>query len=144
MSSYQPEAGGAALASRGSRLAAVLLDGIIFSVPIFVFGVIGAVTETEALIAVGGVISLAILIAQLVLQGTRGQTLGKMALGIRIVDFNTGGHPGFARIVLLRVIVNGLIGGFIPPYVLVDALFIFREDQRCIHDHIAGTRVVQA
>lgn len=92
MSTYQPEAGGAALASRGSRLAAVLLDGIIF-IGAGVFGVIGAVTNTEPLIAVSVVLWLAILIAQMVLLGTRGQTIGKIALNIRVVDFNTGGHP---------------------------------------------------
>jgi uncharacterized RDD family membrane protein YckC len=30
---------------------------------------------------------------------------------------------------------------FILP--LLDALFIFREDRRCIHDLIAGTKVIQ-
>lgn len=29
------------------------------------------------------------------------------------------------------------------PYALVDICFIFREDRRCLHDLLAGTRVVQ-
>jgi uncharacterized RDD family membrane protein YckC len=49
--------------------------------------------------------------------------------------------------VLLRAILGGIIGAI--PYLggiygLVDALFIFRDDRRCVHDHIAGTRVVKA
>jgi uncharacterized RDD family membrane protein YckC len=43
---------------------------------------------------------------------------------------------------LLRSWLNTLIG-IIPFYGLVDVLFIFREDKRCIHDLIAGTHVVQ-
>ncbi|MEA2700447.1 MAG: hypothetical protein QOI66_4718, partial [Myxococcales bacterium] len=46
---------------------------------------------------------------------------------------------------LLRGVVNGIISA-IPYlgglYALVDALFIFRDDRRCIHDLIAGTRVI--
>jgi uncharacterized RDD family membrane protein YckC len=46
-------------------------------------------------------------------------------------------------------IVAGLIpilGPFLlrPAFHIVDWCMIFRDDQRCLHDLIAGTRVVQA
>jgi len=70
-----------------------------------------------------------------------GQTLGKQAMKIKIVmleDYRNGGvGPNF----LLRELVNGLIC-IIPFYGLVDILLIFADDRRCIHDHIAGTIVV--
>lgn len=44
--------------------------------------------------------------------------------------------------VLLRLMLNTLLA-FIPGYALVDILFIFRKDRRCIHDFIAGTHVVK-
>ena len=71
-----------------------------------------------------------------------GQTLGKKALRIRIVKMDTGENGGFVPNVLLRLIVNGLLG-IIPLYGLVDILFIFRGDRPCIHDMIAGTQVVE-
>jgi uncharacterized RDD family membrane protein YckC len=46
----------------------------------------------------------------------------------------------------LRIIVNGIPGALPcigPFYSLADILCIFREDRRCLHDHIAGTKVVQ-
>lgn len=46
---------------------------------------------------------------------------------------------------VLRSFVNGLIGA-IPCigsiYALVDIVFIFREDRRCLHDLLASTVVV--
>ena len=79
---------------------------------------------------------------------TRGQTIGKIIMKIRIVDAVTGEHPGWARLILLRTIVNSVIIGIlnILPgagvlYFIVDSLFIFRADHRTIHDLIAGTRV---
>ena len=57
--------------------------------------------------------------------------MGKKALGSRIVKMNTGENGGFVRNVLLRLIANGLIGNK-PFYGLVDILFIFRSDRRCI------------
>ena len=95
---------------------------------------------------------LVIFIVQMVLLATRGQTIGKIIMKIRIVDAQTGAHPGWARLILLRTLVNGLISGVLNAvpvvgpglggvYFLVDSLFIFRADHRTIHDLIAGTRV---
>jgi uncharacterized RDD family membrane protein YckC len=73
-----------------------------------------------------------------------GQTVGKRLLGIRICDFETDAVPPFWRL-LVRVAVPsfaaraGLIGSLFD---LVDILLIFGKNRRCIHDLIAGTRVV--
>jgi uncharacterized RDD family membrane protein YckC len=76
-----------------------------------------------------------------------GQTVGKRVVRIRIVDMASGDKPPFARLVLLRYLVIGVLG-YIPVVgglvTLVDVLFIFRQDRRCIHDLICGTRVVKA
>jgi hypothetical protein len=40
-------------------------------------------------------------------------------------------------------VVNAIINQFVPLYGIVDACFIFREDQRCLHDLIADTTVVE-
>ena len=85
----------------------------------------------------------AVFILQIVLLTKDGQTLGKKALGIRIVKVDTGLNGGFVPNVLLRFILNGLLV-FIPLYFFVDALFIFRGDRRCIHDLIASTHVIVA
>ncbi len=74
-----------------------------------------------------------------------GQTIGKRAMGIRIVDLNGAVLP-VQRLLGLRYLpwwaasIVPFVGGL---FVLIDALFIFRKDRRCIHDHIAGTKVVQ-
>lgn len=74
-----------------------------------------------------------------------GQTLGKKLLKMRITDLY-GRQVPVGRILLLRYLVGALFG-WIPLvgniFPLLDALFIFRGDQRCIHDLIAGTKVVE-
>jgi uncharacterized RDD family membrane protein YckC len=88
---------------------------------------------------------LAFVIVQIVLLSSRGQNLGKILMGIRIVKLD-GSNPGFTGAVVLRGFLPGLIGS-IPTvgqlFTLVDILLIFREDQRCIHDLMAGTIVVE-
>lgn len=90
---------------------------------------------------------LSFLLGQLWLLWRRGQTVGKILLGIRIVRVDTLEKGGFVTNVLLRTLLNNLIVS-IPIagllYGLADALFIFRDDQRCLHDKIAGTCVVVA
>jgi len=71
-----------------------------------------------------------------------GQTIGKKIVNIRIVSVETGQNAGIVRSWVLRTWVNSLLW-MIPIYALMDILFIFRQDRRCIHDLIAGTRVVK-
>jgi uncharacterized RDD family membrane protein YckC len=89
---------------------------------------------------------------------TRGQTVGKLALGTRIVTMSNG-HPSWWRLVLVRPLII-LIGTSRPQiqwtdaewgYVLrmvfgglflANALFVFASDRRALHDHLAGTQVV--
>ena len=74
----------------------------------------------------------------------RGQTLGKMAVGIKIVDAETGEIPNFARTGLLRYGASYIIGQLIPLFGLVDILFIFGKEKRCVHDLMANTKVVNS
>jgi uncharacterized RDD family membrane protein YckC len=75
-----------------------------------------------------------------------GQSWGKRMLGLKIVDLQ-GRQPGLLRLLGLRYGLGRLIG-LVPVlgywFALVDDCFIFREDRRCVHDFIAGTRVVVA
>jgi uncharacterized RDD family membrane protein YckC len=75
-----------------------------------------------------------------------GQTLGKRIVGTRIV-MNDGARAGLGRIFVLRMLAPGIIGwvpviGFL--FGVANVLFIFREDRRCLPDHMAGTIVVHA
>ena len=133
--------GAAALAGRGARLLAAIVDGAITAVVVIFAVMIGAfgpdLFVILAVLAVAGLV-----IVQVILLTKDGQTLGKGALKIRIVKTSTGQNGGFVANVLLRLVVNGILWAFIPFYGLVDTLFIFKEDRRCIHDFIAGTQVV--
>ncbi len=84
---------------------------------------------------------LGFLIVQWNLIATRGQTVGKMLLWIRIIRCD-GGSPGFIQGVLLRNWLRLALSA-IPFFSLIDVMLIFTESRRCIHDYLAGTRVVE-
>lgn len=141
------------LAGRGSRLLAVLIDGFLFCLCCAPGGIllwIGA-DDNDTLQIIGGILIgvafLALLAIQIYLLTTRGQTIGKKMMSVKIVKYADGSNPGFVHACLLRLIVPGFING-IPIvgsiFPLVDACFIFGEERRCIHDLIAGTKVVNA
>jgi uncharacterized RDD family membrane protein YckC len=156
------------LAGRGTRLGAVLLDGLVNLLAVgpglawFFTGMValsnsGASMPEEPDLAfftehfAGPLLAmlvplLIVLVLQVWLLSTRGQTLGKVWLKIRIVRTD-GTAPGFVHAVLLRSFVMQLIGAI--PLVggivsLVNPLMIFREDRRCLHDLIADTAVIDA
>lgn len=135
------------LAGRGTRLAAVMLDGVFFWIAMFpaMMSMPDDPEMTEfgwAGFALAGVLMLALIVYNLILLSQNGWTLGKKLLSIRIVRTD-GSEAGLGRILGLRIIVNAL-AGMLPLYGLIDPLFIFREDRRCVHDLIADTKVIQA
>ena len=140
------------LASRGSRLGAVLLDNLAVLVALLPSGLalISAV-DGYGNDGMGGALVLlafgffGMLGVQIYLLAQKGQTIGKRMVGIRIVDHSTGDLAGAGRILGLREFLRGLVSGI--PYIgwlliLIDILAIFGEDHRCIHDYIARTMVV--
>lgn len=73
-----------------------------------------------------------------------GQTIGKRILGLAIVTMDNQ-KPAFFMLIVQRYVSQWLMG-MIPVIGillrLADILFIFRADKRCIHDHLAKTKVI--
>jgi RDD family len=69
---------------------------------------------------------------------------GKRIMGIAIVTLNNQ-KPAFLALIAQRYLTQWLMG-IVPvlgPFLrLVDVLFIFRADKRCLHDQIAKTKVI--
>ncbi len=154
-SSPPPHSGSSApalrLAGRGARLGAVVVDGV-FACLVAMPGLLLTLALTFLVgggnglgIFVLAVCLLCLALYQAFLLSRDGQTLGKRVFRVMIVTADTEGNAGFVKAVLLRIVVVALLqsipvaGGI---FALVDILFIFREDRRCIHDLIAGTKVV--
>ncbi len=76
---------------------------------------------------------------------TRGQSVGKRLLKIRIVRSN-GERATLSRIVFARYLPTQAVS--MVPLIgmlcaLIDILFIFRDSRQCLHDTIADTIVVK-
>jgi uncharacterized RDD family membrane protein YckC len=114
------------------RVGAYLLDGILLSVinTVLLVGLKG----------VGYVLGVIVGIVYFVYLegGPTGQTLGKRALGIRVVSFDTGGPIGYPR-AFIRYI--GRIIDFIV--VLIGFLWmLWDKEKQCWHDKLASDVVV--
>jgi formylglycine-generating enzyme required for sulfatase activity/uncharacterized RDD family membrane protein YckC len=107
--------------------------------------VLGQLTIEQRIImfALGTVVFIVI---QGYLLGKYGQTIGKRMVGTRIVSCEDGRILPFWTVFSLRYLPVSLVSQ-IPVagqwLSLIDVLFIFRKDKRCIHDLIAGTKVVK-
>jgi uncharacterized RDD family membrane protein YckC len=74
----------------------------------------------------------------------RGQTIGKRMMGIAIVTLDNQ-KPAFFPLIAQRYMTQWLLGmvpAVGPLLRLADILLIFRSDKRCLHDHIAKTKVI--
>jgi uncharacterized RDD family membrane protein YckC len=115
------------------RLAAIFIDGIILAVIGFVL--VALVDE-----AVANVISIVLGLAYFgYFEGSpSGQTVGKRLLGVRVIDFRSGGPIGFGR-GLIRYV--GRIISTIPC-LLGYLWMLWDREKQTWHDKIANTVVV--
>ncbi|MEA2220007.1 MAG: hypothetical protein QOJ35_2633 [Solirubrobacteraceae bacterium] len=127
-----PITGGASgpRASFGLRLGAYLIDSLVFVVPYFILLLISPVL---VILLFFGIIAYFIYFEG----GPTGQTIGKRTVGIRVVDFATGGPIGFGR-GFLRYI------GRIPSSILLLGYLwmLWDPEKQTWHDKIATTVVV--
>ncbi|MCA0895118.1 RDD family protein [Microbulbifer agarilyticus] len=68
-----------------------------------------------------------------------GQTIGKKLVGISIRDLK-GNIPSFNKLIFYRPLIK-ILFVVLSPLDLVNKLLIFRQDKRCLHDHIVATKV---
>jgi uncharacterized RDD family membrane protein YckC len=157
-----PVAGRYVLAGWWSRVGAALIDGIIISIVavalLAVFGVGLASTDSDtgtgALIAATLVSGIAfalaaLLYAPLMMAKTNGKTLGRMAVGNRVV--RAKGQPmtfGWAmlREVAVKWLLFNAVGGSITFGLagLVDVLWpLWDDENRALHDFIVDTRTIK-
>lgn len=138
------------LATPGTRFVAVVIDQCAtFLLPIVLGSILGAIfgggssSGGDAFGLLGVLAMLGMAVYQLYLLSTTGQSLGKRTMGIKVVRAD-GSPVDLARLIFLRNFVPGLVGMFTCNlFNLVDPLFVFSNDHRCLHDHIADTKVIK-
>lgn len=161
-------AGGPRLATFGQRLGAFLLDAIVLGVPVtalmmvaFLMFFAGTASTLGTLDQAGpgrgggfvaGFMGLFMLVLLVILavpvlygvgfEGSRlGQTIGKWATGIRVVDGPTAGRLAPSR-ALVRVLVRSLASGNV--FALGYLWMLWDEQHRTWHDLVADSRVIVA
>jgi uncharacterized RDD family membrane protein YckC len=95
---------------------------------------------------ISGLLIVGLFIYTAVLVHRNGQTIAKKLLNIKVVRTD-GSKAGLGRIFWLRnvvIVVLSVIPVLGVLVSLVDPLFIFRDNRRCLHDLIADTKVVRA
>lgn len=148
------------LASRWARLGGAILDGLIMFALVFPLMFATGYWERAMSAAISGdgpafmdqleMVGLGLL-AQLAVNGyllnKYGQTIGKRIAGTRIVSVDDNRILPLWRVFVIRILSVGVVSqvpGVGPIFGLVNVLFVFRDDKRCIHDLMAGTKVVKA
>ena len=123
------------------RLGAILIDGL-FMAGVVYFLILIFSLDTQSAAVQAGESALMVLYFVLVPVLWFGHTLGKWALGIRIVR-DDGSEVNFMTMVIRELLVGLLYAVTLGIGVIVSAFMIgLREDKKSIHDLIAKTKVI--
>jgi uncharacterized RDD family membrane protein YckC len=138
-------------ASLGRRVLAYLLDSLVSGILVLV--VVSVLTNTLAGSGSGTGTTVAVLTGWLgvtvlywwVPVSVSGRTLGKVALGLRIVRADDLSRPPGYRFAAVRCITGGCLG-MVPLGSLINLLLASGDspEHKAIHDRAARTRVVRA
>ena len=125
-------------ANFGLRLLAYLIDVVVIMIASSVISMAFAAMKLQAFgTLVGVVVAWGYLIY---FTGSTGQTLGKKALGLKVVKVGTNQNPDYVT-AFLREIVGRFISSLV---LLLGYLWIIWDDKRQgWHDKIAGTVVIK-
>jgi uncharacterized RDD family membrane protein YckC len=136
-------------ATRGDRFISALIDGLIgmvASIPIFMYVDLAELAEPSFLLSLSllgyGLVISFILHGYLLYH--YGQTIGKNFMSIRIENLDDT-KAELSTIYLKRILPMQVVsiipfgGQFIAG--IVNPLFIFGKEKRCLHDYIAKTKV---
>ena len=164
------------LASIGSRIAAKLVDTLLMvlaSSPLFIslynspnfdkllkWAEAGQTRLTSAqqmelmsalpehILLLTNILVWGLMIAQVLLLMRRGQTIGKMIMGIRILDRKSNAIPRFFNLIIMRGLFTTLaysLSIFGLVVLVVDLVMMLTSKERLsLHDKIAKTYVVRA
>lgn len=144
------------LANLGSRLGARILDWVLVGVAIAVLaviGIVGAIASGDEATFIGIVFGLALsvlvitLLYEMTMIALRGQTVGKMMVGVKVVSAADGDVPGWGKSIgrWMILVLPGLIpiGGFLVT-LLVYLSPTFDDRRQGWHDKAVATVVVRA
>jgi uncharacterized RDD family membrane protein YckC len=156
-----PAPGTYVLAGWWQRAGAAIVDGLIVGVVALIFilplGIgVGSTDSNTGTAAYVGALILTVIVfaivglfyAPVMMSRTNGQTLGRMATGIRVIRAN--GQPitfGFAA--LREIVVKSLLVGVVSSLTagigyLLDVLWpLWDDENRALHDFVVDTRSVK-
>jgi len=136
---WTPQGPSGPRAGFGRRLVAALVDGLVLTGGFLVlFGIGAAISEGLGLFMVFVAIAGALAYYIVLEGGPTGQTLGKRALNIRVVDQNTGGPIGYGR-GAIRLVARYL--SQIPCY-LGYLWMLWDKEKQTWHDKLSTSVVV--
>ncbi|MEW2398678.1 RDD family protein [Streptomyces sp. NPDC046862] len=165
-----PGPGAPRVASMGRRLGARLIDGVAFGIIYFILAAIGVagsvgaaqdcdpsaadynscINDASSSIvasfgAVIGVLAIVGLLYEWLMTGLVGATLGKMALGMRVVKVDTGQKPGLGSAFIRWIIpmVGSFACGIGQLLVYLSPFWDKSGRQQGWHDKAASTMVIQ-
>jgi uncharacterized RDD family membrane protein YckC len=148
VAALRPEA--VAYAGWWRRAAATLLDGLVLLVLWIVVFTWAGTTEEPTTGEISDAAAIAVLLALFLfpilygwlMVGRWGQTLGKMALGEKVVRGADGGPVGYAR-AFGRLASTWLLGIFVVPLLVAYLWPIWDERKQTLYDKLVDTVVVK-